>query len=802
MEDEIDFIEYEESIELLFPPEFRYTFLVGAGVSMDFPTNIPSAREVVKSLLEICVPPEEVECLLSLNLLRYELVVEKIQVEIDEDLRFLDYLELVTNPNIIHYFLGNAITRGNHVVTTNFDYMIEHALMRILDKESHKDIIPVITKEDFIFYQDPTIFMEVGKYLLYKIHGSKQNIITGIETKESLITTISALGREREEGKTFAIEPYKKDAVYKLMKHRTLVTMGYSGSDDFDISPTLKELPFLKRLIWIEHTQSNNLEIIHINQIKNLQDKEKISDLENKLLEISIKGEFEVILIRTDTNHFIKTKLWGIFLPHVQIQEMNLLESELEVPKFSSWIKEIYGNIAQLQKYKLAIQLYYFLKQTEASKRCSEKGLKLSDETNDLKAKSYFLNFLGLIDQITGKYNSAITYYEEGLRIDELTNDIPGTASALGNIGAIYLIRGRYDLALENYKKALDISEKSGDLYGMVTNLNNIGRINEIHGDLEIALSRYKEAMKLTDRIGDLNRKAALLNNIGMVHGTQNRYDLALQNYEVAIKIVDNLGDLYGKIILLNNIGRVYDEYSNYEKALEKYKETITIAEKLGDLSKKAGSLNNIGSIHLAQGNDDLALEKYQEALNIEERLGNPLMKLIYLNNIGMVYNNRKEYNLALKTYTDALEIAKMIGDLSKKGLILTKIGAIYMIQDKIAAALESYETSLLIFGETGELSNKAASLSNIGKIYEKFEEHHEAIKVYEEALQIDTKLEDLMGKASDLYNLGRVYEIHGELRKALSQYEESLNIFSQLNQDQYVNTIQQNIINLRKKIG
>ncbi len=802
MEDEIDFIEYEESIESLFPPEFRYTFLVGAGVSMDFPTNMPSAREIVRSLLETCAPPEEVERLLSLNMLRYELVVEKIQDEIDEDLRFLDYLELVTKPNIIHYFLGNAITRGNHVVTTNFDYLIEHALKRILDKKWHKDIIPIITKEDFIFYQDPTNLIEAGKYLLFKIHGSKRNIITGIATKESLITTISASGREREEGKTFAIEPYKKVAVYKLMNQRTLVTMGYSGSDDFDIGPTLKELPFLKRLIWIEHTQDNNLEIIHVKQNKTLQDKENLSDLENKLLEISINGEFEVILIRTNTKNFIKKKLWGIFLPHVPIQDMNLQESGPVVPKFSSWITEIYGNIPPLQKYKLAVQLYYFLKQIEATLQCSEKGLKLSDKTNDLKAKSVFLNFLGHIYQITGNYDSAISYYESALQVDELTNDIPSKATDLGNIGSVYLIRGKYDLALEYYNKALEISEKLGDLSGMASNLNNIGRINEIHGDLENALRKYEEALKITDKLGALNRKAALLNNIGMINATQNKYDLALQNYEVAVKIVDNLGDLYGKIILSNNIGRVYDEHRNYEKALEKYEETISIAEKLGDLSKKAGSLNNIGSIHLAQGNYDLALEKYREALNIEERLGNPLMKLIYLNNIGMIHNNRAEYNLALKNYIDALEIAEKIGDLSKKGLMLTKIGAIYMIQEKYATALENYEQSVLIYGETGELPNKATSLSNIGKIYEKFEEHHEAIMVYEEALQIDTKLGDIMSKASDLYNLGRVYEVHGELRKALGQYEESLKIFSQLNQDQYVNVIQQNIINLRKKMG
>lgn len=801
MIDDIEFKEYEENIENLFSPR-DVTFLVGAGISMDFPTNMPSAKEIVRSLLEMCAPPKEAEKLLSLDILRFELVVEKIQDEIDEELKFLDYLEQVTTPNIIHLFLGNAITRGNFVVTTNFDYMVEHALMQILNKKWHQDIIPVITKEDFIFYQDPRNLMKSGKYLLYKIHGSKRNIITGQKTKDSLITTISSLGREREEGKTFAIESFKKLAVYNLMNNRTLVVMGYSGSDDFDIGPTLQELPFLRRLIWIEHTQENEIMVTRFRDSKAQGNTEDFSELERRLRDISSSGDFEVILIKTNTRNFIKTKLWNIFLPNILLQELDSLKPKTSIPKFSDWINSLYGNIPQLDKYKVAIQLLYFLKQIKSTLECSETALKVAKEVNDLQSISYFLNFLGLISQITGNYDEAINNYEEALQIDESTNDLSGKATDLGNIGSIYLTRGNYELALKYYRKALEISEELSDMSGMVANLNNIGRVNEIRGELDKALQKYGKALKLAENLGDLNRKATLLNNIGMIHMTQNNIDLALQNYEIALKIVENLGDLYGKIILMNNIRRVYDEYHNYEKALEKYNETVKIAEQLGDLSKKAGSLNNIGSIYLAQGNYDKALKKYHDALELEQKLRDPLMQVIYLNNIGMIHNTRAEYELALKNYSEALKINESLGDLSKKALLLTKIGGINLIQEDYKIALRSYETAILIFGKIGELSNKSASLSNVGKIYEKFQDHHKALEVYKEALQIDDQLGDLMGKASDLYNLGRVYEIHGELRKALNQYEESSQLFNQLNQEQYINIIQQKIDDIHRIIG
>ncbi len=802
MDNDISFKEYKEDVESLFSPKSSYTFLAGAGISMDSPSNVPSALKIVRNLLELCAPPEEVENLLSLKKLRFELVVEKIQSEIDEDLRFLDYLEQVTEPNLIHYFLANAIIRGNYVLTTNFDYLIEYALVRMLDNDFYNDIIPVITKQDYIFYQDPKNLVRANRYPLYKIHGSKRNIIINKDTGESLITTISALGKEREEGITFAIEPYKKPAVFNLMNQRTLVIFGYSGSDDFDIGPTLKELPFLKNIIWIEHILEDQFEIIKIDDLNKGGEQKELSRVEKLLKEINNTGDFSVTLVRTNTKNFIQTKLWEIFLPYISIKELYELKPAKSVPSFSDWIKPLYEETSLIQKYKLAIQLYYSLKELNATIRCSENGLALAEEMNDHLAQSYFLNFLGLVNQITGNYNKALEYYRQALQNDEIKNDLPGKATDLNNIGSIYLTKGEYDLATNTYKEALQIAERMQDFQGMIATLNNLGRIKEIKGELDLALRNYQKAMRITEEIGYLSRKTTLLNNIGRIYGIQNDFDIALQQYDEALQISDQLGDLYGKIILLNNIGRIYDEYHDYDKAFQYYTEALELSEQLGDLSKKAGCINNIGSLYLAQGKSDKALEKYQEALNIEERLGDPLMTVIYLNNIGMIYNNRAEYNIALKQYTKALDIVKELGDLSKKALLLTKIAMIIMIKEDHQSALKKYKEAILIFGEIGELANKAASLSNVGKIYEKFQNYNEALNVYEEALQIDDQLGDSMSKASDLYNLGRIHKMSGEYRKALHSYEESLNIFTQLNQEQYANVIKQEINDLRSKVG
>jgi NAD-dependent SIR2 family protein deacetylase len=105
------FAEFRGEILELFPSDEQYVFLVGAGISMGFPSSLPSAREIVKSLFKLFSPEEELEKLLSLPQLRYELIVEKIQKYFDKDLKFLDFFDIIDTPNFIHYFLAKIILK-------------------------------------------------------------------------------------------------------------------------------------------------------------------------------------------------------------------------------------------------------------------------------------------------------------------------------------------------------------------------------------------------------------------------------------------------------------------------------------------------------------------------------------------------------------------------------------------------------------------------------------------------------------------------------------------------------------------
>jgi len=118
------------SLSDLFPIDQNYAFLAGAGISMDEPTKMPSAVQMVKDLFKLVAPDEEISHILGLESLRFELAVELIQNVIDVDLKFLNFMEEVKTPNLIHYFLSRFIVKGSNVNLKH--YSINIILLRFM----------------------------------------------------------------------------------------------------------------------------------------------------------------------------------------------------------------------------------------------------------------------------------------------------------------------------------------------------------------------------------------------------------------------------------------------------------------------------------------------------------------------------------------------------------------------------------------------------------------------------------------------------------------------------------------------
>ena len=158
--------------------------------------------------------------------IRFESLIETVRRFLDKDLKILEFYDECDKPIIQHFFLADMIRKGHHVITINFDSLIEQALYKLGINKNN--ILPIITEEDYNKYRDLESLFDQGKMALVKIHGSIKNFNTGNYTKDSLIATIKDLGENKSGMNIFQIENFNYPIVNKILNNHTLVVLGYS----------------------------------------------------------------------------------------------------------------------------------------------------------------------------------------------------------------------------------------------------------------------------------------------------------------------------------------------------------------------------------------------------------------------------------------------------------------------------------------------------------------------------------------------------------------------------------------------
>ncbi|MBN2155460.1 MAG: tetratricopeptide repeat protein, partial [Candidatus Lokiarchaeota archaeon] len=441
----------ELTLKDLFAKKGKYTFLVGAGISRDPPSNLPLGREMMEVIIRYTCAESEVEKILGLENLRFEQLVEIVRDYLDPELKLIDYYGLCDKPNTNHFFLVEMMKRGHYVLTTNFDCLIEHALMQSKVKKNRN--LPVITEEDFKKYSDVPKVVRKGYFPVYKIHGSPHNIITNTSTKDSLVVTIQAFGSGKEGESVFQLEPHKRPVFESITNGRTLVIMGYSGSDDFDITPTLRLLDTLDQLIWIEHAPKGTKPIIQeFSSDIEISPKDKVGNIFQEVHRMGYRTQLVRVKMHTSDlgTLFIKRKS-EISQSYSETDLLSYINSQIKSPD-------------EYQVYQIPYEIYDNLSFLNNAERCARILLKHAQETKNQRWQSITLTNIGRLLHDKGEWDEARRYYKEALAIDEQLGDLRGKSKELTNIGILYHDKGEWDEAMRYYKEALAIDEQLGDL--------------------------------------------------------------------------------------------------------------------------------------------------------------------------------------------------------------------------------------------------------------------------------------------------------------------------------------------------
>lgn len=796
-------------IEDLINRDRNLVFLAGAGCSFNEPSCVALASEVMYEILNFICPQSETDEIPNiLEKLRFEQLIEIFKRYLDNNLKVLDYYGKCNKPNIQHFFLAEMIKDGKCVLTTNFDSLIEQALLQYGLTKDH--IIPVIKERDFKKYNNPYKLFKEKKYPIYKIHGSVKNIIRGKNTKDSLIATISKLGSNKEGLNIFQLESFKLPLFENLLDNITLVVLGYSGGDDFDIIPTLKNLNKIKEIIWINHIKNDKKEKIY-EIINKMSSSNKPFDGLNEIL-IEIKENNPVIKIyRIDGN---TTSIVKRFL-----NEIPKLSNDCFSLSFKKWLKDNLKAPNAFMKYIIFYSIYLDLQQLEDALRCMNSLLVFSEKLGNLYWKANALSNIGVICLHKGsnesekfflkaiqilthlkkfrylfivytnisnifinknKYQKALKYLKKAKKLSKhgLEED---KSYIFNNLGVVYKSFGNFNKARKWYKKALKIDDKTGNLKVKARHINNLGLVYKKQGKSNKAIVMYETSLRIVNKLFDLPAKAQYLNNLGAVYLEKCDYFNALKKFKKALEIDKKLGDPIGRSKRLNNIGIIYQRQGNYLLALQNYKISLKMDKKNGNKKGEAISLNSIGRIYLEKGIFKIALKKFNKALKIYNEIQNEFEKTTCYHYIGKIYFKQKKYNKSEKCFKKALNIAKKLNLLSPEGSIINSIGNLYYDQKKYPKALKRYKKAKKIGAKLQNPQIISISLNGIGNVNYLNKKYSEALQFFKKALKINRRINNTKGIAYSLYNIAKIFEINNNITKAFRRYKRAYRILINL---------------------
>ena len=223
-----------------------FAVLCGAGVSRD--ADLPIAEDLAKALLTTIAPDAGAATRLQSLLtprtdapwLRFEGLLGVLQAHSDPDLRVLDRYR-GGRVRDQHLLLAHYATNAP-VLTTNFDGLIEYAAGAL-------STIPraFYSEGDFAHAVAP----DAG---LYKLHGTLWKLAVGGSPLQ--VSTNDPDGPAATLNRISAVRHSKSRQAFleRIFRDYPVVVVGYSGSDDFDVSYWLRGMASLRGVFWVQYS--------------------------------------------------------------------------------------------------------------------------------------------------------------------------------------------------------------------------------------------------------------------------------------------------------------------------------------------------------------------------------------------------------------------------------------------------------------------------------------------------------------------------------------------------------------------
>lgn len=300
------------------------------------------------------------------------------------------------------------------------------------------------------------------------------------------------------------------------------------------------------------------------------------------------------------------------------------------------------------------------------------------------------------------------------LELCVVLENVEGRADALNFLGIVEDIEGRYSKALSYYRTALELvkNNQNSKTIGSIT--NNIGLIQWKLGDLNGALDSFFKALKYAEKMSSTKLQASISSNIGLVFQDLKRYKESLTWQKKALSFRLKLDDDYGLGSTYTNLAASFSFLKKSDSVFYYQNKAIELQEEIEDDYGLGFSFQNLASEFKSNKNYTEALKYYFKGKNIREKIKDSLgLSFTYMsiaNNFKEMGRNREAINYGEK----ALQIAKNLKSDERIAENSRSLSAIYRKNGVLDKAMDLQEQYLKyhekIFDD--EMNDKVANLN------------------------------------------------------------------------------------------
>lgn len=254
---------------------------------------------------------------------------------------------------------------------------------------------------------------------------------------------------------------------------------------------------------------------------------------------------------------------------------------------------------------RLAIVRHTREERAEARALCLRSYEVACEDGNDLLAAEA-LNTLGVMLLREGALGESAERFIEAIALGGSRVEI--RARAEQNLGILANIHGDLDEALSRYEQSLEAYRSANDEHGCALAYHNLGMVSADSERYDDAQRYFGLSLDIAERAGDLRLKGLCLLNRSDVSVGQQRFEEARTDAEASLVIFDQLGAPGHKSAAYRVIGVVYRETGRLALAESRLRAAIDLAERSGTVLHAAEATRDLAIVYQAMGRNQDAL--------------------------------------------------------------------------------------------------------------------------------------------------------------------------------------------------